>query len=88
MPSSQNWADTQKRVEEAFRNAAQEVEEAGRRIGHSLREGSLQAEAEQLISHLNDKVVPEIRSQSTDSLRIAAKKLSELADFMDRKSGS
>jgi len=86
MSSSQNWTDTQKRVEEAFRNAAREVEEAGRRIGRSLQDGSLQGEAEQLIAHLNDKVVPEIRSQSTEALRVAAKKLSELADFMDRKS--
>ena len=77
--------EAQKRVEEAFCNAAKEVEEAGRRIGRSFQEGKLQNEAEQLISYLNDEIVPEIRNQSTDALRVTAKKLSQLADFMEQK---
>jgi len=85
MPRTQKSSETQKRVEEAFRNAAKEVEEAGRRIGRSFQDGGLKNEADRLISYLNDEIVPEIRGQSVDAVRIAAKKLSALADFMDKK---
>jgi len=54
MPRTQKTSETQKRVEEAFRNAAKEVEEAGRRIGRSFQDGGLKNEADRLISYLND----------------------------------
>ncbi len=43
----------------------------------------VESELEQLIAYLNDEVVPTVRNESTRALRIAATKLTELADYMD-----
>jgi hypothetical protein len=40
-------------------------------------------EAEEVLQYLNDEVVPAVRQHSTKALRIAAEKLSKLADYMD-----
>jgi len=38
----------------------------------------------ELIRYMNDVVVPEARKQSSHALRIAAQKLGQLADTMDK----
>jgi len=43
----------------------------------------LEKETAELIKYLNDEVVPAARQHSTKALRIAAEKLSRLADYMD-----
>lgn len=51
-------------------------ESAGRRMDEEI---------EKLITYLNDEVVPSVRKHSTKGMRIAADKLTALADYMDQK---
>jgi hypothetical protein len=44
----------------------------------------LEKEAAELITYLNDEVVPAVRQHSTKALRIAAEKLAHLADYMEK----
>jgi hypothetical protein len=44
----------------------------------------LEKESAEFIKYLNDEVVPAVRQQSTQALRIAAKKMAELADTMEK----
>jgi hypothetical protein len=59
------------------------------RIGRKLDEefGSaaekIEREGEQVIAYLNNEVVPSIRNHSSKALRVAAEKLSRLAEYMD-----
>ena len=57
-------------------------------LGRKLDAGTqkMEQEGEKLITYLNDEVVPSIRGNSTKALRVAAEKLSRLADYMERKS--
>lgn len=45
-------------------------------------------EAEKLITYINDEVVPAVREHSSRGLRIAAEKLAQFADYMDKESGT
>ncbi len=47
----------------------------------------LEKEAAELITYLNNEVVPAVRLHSTKALRIAAEKLAHLADYMDEAKG-
>jgi glutamyl-tRNA reductase len=62
------------------------VEEASARINKSVAEvtANLEEETAELISYLNNEVVPAVRQHSTKALRIAAAKMSRLADFMEQ----
>jgi hypothetical protein len=44
---------------------------------------NLEKEAAELIDYLNKEVVPEVRQHSTKALRIAAEKLTKLAEYME-----
>jgi hypothetical protein len=77
--------DLKTRLDEAFTRAGKKVEAAGRKLGRSLEKTGLEKDAENIISYLNDEVVPAVRSHSTQALRTAAKKLAQFADYMDRK---
>ena len=44
----------------------------------------VERELAEFIRYMNDEVVPEARKHSSHALRIAAQKLSELADTMDK----
>ncbi len=46
--------------------------------------GHLEKEAAELITYLNNEVVPAVRQHSTKALRIASEKLAEFADYMDQ----
>jgi hypothetical protein len=61
------------------------VEEASVRLGKSAGEiaSNLEKEAAELIRYMNDEVVPEVRQHSTKALRIAAEKLTRLAEYME-----
>jgi hypothetical protein len=41
-------------------------------------------DVKRVITYLNDKVVPEVRENSSKALRIAAEQLARLADHLDR----
>jgi len=68
-------------------NPASNMEETGRRIGRQLGEAQrrFQQELQQVIDYLDKEVVPTVRGESSRSLRIAAEKLSKLADLMDQQ---
>jgi hypothetical protein len=61
------------------------VEEASARLGKSVGEAAanLEQETAELIDYLNKQVVPEVRQHSTKALRIAAEKLTRLAEYME-----
>ena len=62
------------------------VEEASARINKSVAEAAATVEKEtaELFAHLNDEVVPVVRQHSTKALRVAAEKLAQLADYMEK----
>jgi len=41
-------------------------------------------DVKRVIAYLNDRVVPEVRENSTKALRIAAEQLTRLADHLER----
>jgi hypothetical protein len=61
------------------------VEEASARLGKSVGEAAanLEQETAELIAYLNEQVVPEVRQHSTKALRIAAEKLTRMAEYME-----
>jgi glutamyl-tRNA reductase len=63
------------------------VEEASARINKSVAEvaATVEKETAELIAHLNEEVVPAVRQHSTKALRIAAEKLAQLADYMEKR---
>ena len=62
-------------------------EDFGRKLNNDIGEATqkLEQEGEKLIAYLNSEVVPAIRGHSTKALRVAADKLSQLANYMDQK---
>jgi F0F1-type ATP synthase membrane subunit b/b' len=48
----------------------------------------LEKEAAELITYLNNEVVPAVRQHSTKALRVASDKLRDLADYMDQVESS
>jgi len=62
------------------------VEEASTRFGKSVAEATetIEKESADLLNYLNDEVVPAVRQHSTKALRIAAEKLTRLANYMDQ----
>jgi hypothetical protein len=52
------------------------LEDLGRRLDQEI---------EQMISYLNNEVVPAVRGHSSRALRTAAEKLSKFADYMDQQ---
>jgi hypothetical protein len=62
-------------------------EDFGRKLNNDIGEAThrLEQEGEKFIAYFNNEVVPAIRSHSTKALRVAADKLSQLANYMDQK---
>ena len=58
------------------------LDDFGREIGVAARK--LEQESEKVIAYLNGEVVPAIRNNSSKVLRVAADKLSRLAEYMER----
>jgi F0F1-type ATP synthase membrane subunit b/b' len=48
----------------------------------------LERESAEFVKYLNDEVVPAVRQHSTKALRVAAEKLTALADYMDQHKAS
>ena len=61
------------------------VEEASARFNRSVANiaGTLEKETAQLVTYLNDEVVPAVRTHSSKALRNAADKLSKFAEFLE-----
>jgi F0F1-type ATP synthase membrane subunit b/b' len=67
-------SDFNRKVGEASARVNQRVAQAAERM---------EKETEEFIAYLNDEVVPAIRQHSTKALRIAAEKMSRLADYLE-----
>ena len=61
------------------------VEEASARFNRSVANiaETLEKETAELVTYLNDEVVPAVRTHSSKALRTAADKLSEFADYLE-----
>jgi hypothetical protein len=61
------------------------VEEASARINRSVANiaASLEKETSELVTYLNDEVVPAVRTHSSKALRTASEKLTRFADFLE-----
>lgn len=61
------------------------VEDASARVNKSVAEAAdrIEKETAEFITYLNDEVVPAVRQHSTKALRVAAEKMSNLADYLD-----
>ena len=64
------------------------VDDASARVNKTVGETAerVENEAAEFIKYLNDEVVPAVREHSTKALRIAADKMHELANYMDKHS--
>ncbi len=61
------------------------VEEASARFNRSVANiaQTLEKETSELVTYLNDEVVPAVRSHSSKALRTAAEKLSQFAEYLE-----
>ena len=61
------------------------VDEASARVNRRVAQAAdrLEKETEDFIAYLNQEVVPAIRQHSTKVLRVTAKKMSRLADYLE-----
>lgn len=66
------------------------VGEASARINKSVAEAAvtLEKESAELIAYLNNEVVPAVRLHSTKVLRIAAERLTRLANYLEQDQSS
>jgi hypothetical protein len=63
------------------------VEEASARLNRSVTNlaETLEKETAELVTYLNNEVVPAVRGHSSKALRHAAGKLSEFAEFLEKQ---
>ena len=66
------------------------VEDASARLNRSVANiaATLEKETAELITYLNDEVVPAARTHSSKALRVASEKLSQFADFLETHKNS
>ncbi len=64
------------------------VEEASVRLNRSMANiaETLEKETSELVTYLNDEVVPAVRTHSSKALRTAAVKLSKFAEYLETHS--
>ena len=69
-----------------MKDFSRKVEAASSRANKSIADAAerLEKESAEFIQYLNDEVVPAVRTHSTKALRIAAEKLTTLADYMEQ----
>lgn len=70
-----------------MRDFNRRVEEASARFNQSVANlaDQLEKESAELITYLNEEVVPAIRTHSTKALRTASEKLARFADYLDQQ---
>lgn len=70
-----------------MRDFNRKVEEASARFNKSVANIAEQLEKEtaELVTYLNNEVVPAVRAHSTKALRTASQKLSQFADYLDQQ---
>jgi hypothetical protein len=77
--------DFSQKVEDTFRRVEERIHEAAPHAQQKVNEaaGRIEKEAQELIAYIDAEVVPAIRSHSTNAMRIAAEKLTQLADYVE-----
>jgi hypothetical protein len=62
----------------------------GRRVDERLGTAlpRIEEEVKKAIAYLNDEVAPRVRQNSSQALQIAAERLRQLADYLDKRSKS
>jgi hypothetical protein len=62
-------------------------EDFGRKMDERFAEGvpRVEEEVKKVIAYLNDEVVPQVRQNSSQALRVAAEHLARLAEHLDKK---
>lgn len=68
-------------------NFDRKVESASERLNRSVTNiaETVEKETAELVTYLNDEVVPAVRMHSSKALRQAAGKLAELAEFLEKQ---
>jgi hypothetical protein len=68
-------------------SAKTRFEDFGRKIDERFTEGvpRVEEELKKVIAYLNDEVVPQVRQNSSQALRLAAEQLSRLAERLDKR---
>jgi hypothetical protein len=68
-------------------SAKARFEEFGRKLDERFAEGvpRVEEEVKKVIAYLNDEVVPQVRQNSSQALRVAADHLSRLAEHLDKR---
>jgi len=63
------------------------VGDTSARVNKSVEEATafLERETAELIKYVNNEVVPAVRQNSTKALRIAAAKMTRLADYLEQE---
>jgi len=63
-------------------------EDLGRKVDARFGSAFVSAEEElrKVIAYLNDEVVPQVRKDSSEAMRLASRKLARLAEYLDRRS--
>jgi hypothetical protein len=71
-------------------SAKSRFEEFGRKIDERVSDTlpRVEEEVKKVITYLNDEVVPQVRQNSSQALRIAAEHLTRLAEHLDKKRSS
>lgn len=64
------------------------VQDASERVNKAVGDTTerVEKEAAEFIKYLNNEVVPAVRQHSTKALRIAAEKMTQLANYMEKHS--
>ncbi len=77
--------DFSRKIEDAVRQVEDRIHEAAPHWNEKVTEASvrLEKEAQELITYLNDEVIPAIHTNSTKVLRVASDKLTRLASYIE-----
>jgi hypothetical protein len=78
--------DFSRKVEDAVRHVEERIHEAAPHVNQKVAQASvrLEKEAQELITYLNNEVIPAIRTNSTTALRVASEKLMQLAQYIEQ----
>ena len=78
--------DFTQKVEDTFRKVEERIHEAAPHVNQKVAEAAerIEKEAQDLIAYLDAEVVPAIRTKSTNAMRVASEKLTQLADYLER----
>ncbi|AXC11569.1 hypothetical protein ACPOL_2245 [Acidisarcina polymorpha] len=68
-------------------SAKTRFEEFGRKIDERVGDAlpRVEEEVKKVIAYLNDEVVPQVRQNSSQALRVAAEHLQRLAEHLDKR---